>query len=60
MDSIGGSIDKGIYDFFRREARKGVSLIHAPSLSVNLLVTSPASHKIDNFSYKSLRKYGIV
>ena len=60
MDSIGNSMDKGVYDFFKRKVRKGMSLIHAPSLSVNLLVTSPASHKIDNFSCKSLRKCGIV
>jgi hypothetical protein len=60
MDSIGNPMDKGIYNFFRRKGRKGVSLIHAPSLTVNLLVSSPTSHKIDNFSCKSLRKYGIV
>ena len=60
MDSIGQLMDKGVYDFRKGKGRKGVSIIHAPSLSVNLLVTSPTSHKVDNFSCKSLRKCGIV
>jgi hypothetical protein len=41
MDSIGYSMDKGIYNFCKRGEGRWEDLIHAPSLTVNLLVTSP-------------------